>query len=108
MRIEFEGIEEDLKKLKEYIEKGFEEVKKELKFINLDVLNVYYRFEINGKRMVFETNYFDVFKGIASSNKIMKFFIGGLYDKAKKTFVDKLKHKISEMKLNVNIVKTEL
>jgi len=108
MRIVFEGDEKGLKTIKEYLERGFEEVRKEINFIDLEKLGVYTKIDVNGNVMVFETNYFDIFKGVASSNKIVGFLLGRFYDDAKKTFVNKLKSKIAEMKLNVNIVRVEL
>jgi len=108
MKIFFEGKEEDLKKVKEYIEKGFEEAIKENKAINFSALNFYRKIDLNGNKMIFETNFFDVLKDLVGENRILKSMFGYYFDRAKKVFVDRLKNVISKEKLNVNIVKVEL
>lgn len=108
MKIFFEGKNEDLLKVKEYIEKGFDEAIKENQALNLEKLNYYKKIELDGNRMIFETNFFDVLKDAVGGNRILKAMFGHIFDKAKRAFVDRLKEIIRKENLNVNIVKTEL
>lgn len=108
MKIIFEGSQDDLLKVKEIIEKGFEEAIKENKAINFDKLNYYNKIELDSNRLIFETNFFDVLKDVVSSNRIIKMMFGHIFEKAKQSYVNTLKEIVQKYNLNVKIVKIEL